>query len=527
MSGHLNHRYHLGEVVGSGGMGSVHRAIDMRLERTVAIKMLRGEPEVDDVARARMRSEAQLAASIHHPGVAQVFDFDEDRASGDGTTFIVMEFVDGHSLAEVLRERGPLPADQVMSVVQQVAEGLAATHALGIVHRDLKPGNIMLTPAGRTVLVDFGIAQTATSEPLTNTGALVGTTDYLSPEQARGRSATPQSDIYALGVVAYHCLTGTSPFRRETHIATAMAQLHDELPPLGDDVPPRLAALLYAMTAKDPKDRPATASDVAREAAALGASHSVDMPPTFEMLAPASAAPATQDAPVAAPPIAAPPVAADAEPRRWRTPVFAGLGLIVVLLGLLGGRAWLAGGAPVVPDVVGADVEDARAQIRDADLVARVRTVDVARGGAGEVVKQDPAAGTELADSDPVTLLVASGKVRVAAKDIIGQTYAKAAAVLEKQGFAVRRKDVTTTDADAGDVIALDRSGRLAQGAAITLSVAVRPAASQPSGGTAGPSGGGAKPKATTPKAPNPNSGPGSNNGKKGKGQGKGKGKGN
>ncbi|MET1132683.1 MAG: serine/threonine-protein kinase, partial [Aeromicrobium sp.] len=275
----LTNRYTLDEVVGTGGMGSVYRAIDTRLGRTVAIKVLRDGTDADEVNRARMRSEAHLAASIHHPGVAQVFDFEDDDASGGGSTFIVMQFVEGHSLAQLLKQNGPMSADQVMSVVQQVAEGLQAAHDAGIVHRDLKPANIMLTPAGRTVLVDFGIARTDASDPLTDTGSLVGTTDYVSPEQVQGRSATAQSDLYALGIVAFHCLTGSSPFRRETQIATAMAHLHDDLPELGSEVPEDVAGLIASLTAKDPQERPATAADVAHEAARIGAAASIDLPP--------------------------------------------------------------------------------------------------------------------------------------------------------------------------------------------------------------------------------------------------------
>ncbi|MET0468218.1 MAG: serine/threonine-protein kinase, partial [Aeromicrobium sp.] len=255
----LNDRYELGDVVGSGGMGTVHRAVDTRLGRTVAIKILRGGPLTDETARARMRSEAQLAASIHHPGVAQVFDYSEDLSSHDGMSFIVMQFIEGRSLDVLLRERKALPVEQVMSVVEQAAEGLAVAHAAGIVHRDLKPGNIMLTPEGRTVLVDFGIARSAVSEPITATGSMIGTADYMSPEQVGGRPATPRSDLYALGVVAYQCLTGESPFRRETSIATALAQLNDDLPPLGADVPADARALVEALTAKDPTQRPASA----------------------------------------------------------------------------------------------------------------------------------------------------------------------------------------------------------------------------------------------------------------------------
>lgn len=456
-------------------MGAVHRATDTRLGRTVAVKLLHVGQGDDEVSRARMRSEAHLAASIHHPGVAQVFDFVEDE-SPDGETFIVMQYVEGHSLSQLLRERGPMPADQVMSVVQQVAEGLRAAHDAGIVHRDLKPANIMLTPAGRTVLVDFGIAQAAHSEPLTDTGSLVGTTDYISPEQVRGQSATPQSDLYSLGVVAFHCLTGTSPFRRDTHIATAMAHLQDDLPAFPPGTPPEVERLIGAMTSRKPADRPATAADVALAAAAVGAAGSIDLPPTFQLPVPTAAVP-TAAVPEGTQAHTAIAPAPEAPEGRRRRPIaaYAAVGAIVALLAFVGLRTLVFGNESVVPDVVGMSVDDATAKVRESGFTPRARVVDSPGRTKGDVIKQSPAAGVEEAEDDPVELSVVSGKVRVSADAVIGTPYGKAAAALEKLGFVVKRQDVTRAT-DVGDVIALDKSGRLPDGTTIALSVAVAPA---------------------------------------------------
>lgn len=280
MSELLNGRYELGDVVGAGGMGAVHRATDTRLGRTVAVKALRGGALADDIARARMRGEARLASTVHHPGVAQIYDYDDCSSTHGGMAFIVMEFIEGQSLAQLLREHGRLPVAQVMSVVRQVADALSAAHAAGVVHRDLKPANIMITAAGRAVLVDFGIASSAGSEPLTETGALIGTADYLSPEQASGRPATPRSDIYSLGVVAFQCLTGTSPFRRDHHVATALAHLQDDLPALDASLPLDAQGLVRHMTQKNPADRPANAEDVARRAQLVDVAEAGDAPVT-------------------------------------------------------------------------------------------------------------------------------------------------------------------------------------------------------------------------------------------------------
>jgi hypothetical protein len=501
----LNGRYELGEIVGSGGMGSVHRATDTRLGRTVAVKMLREEPGTDETARLRMRREARLAAGIHHPGVAQVYDVGDDRTTGQDQTFLVMQLVEGHTLAQLLREKGPMSTDQVMSILVQVADGLQAAHDAGVVHRDLKPANIMLTPAGRTVLVDFGIARAASSEPLTSTGALLGTVEYMSPEQVRGRQATPQSDLYALGVVAIQCLTGTSPFRRDTSIATAMAQLHDEVPPLAPEVPRDVTELLASMTAKDTSDRPASAAVVARRAAQVGAAGSIELPATFQM-----AAAGDEQAP--------PP-----RPRRRRPiAVLAAAGTLVAATAVLGAQQLRSDEPQSVPGVVGMDVADASSAIRGAGMTAVRSSVDAAGTPEGQVVEQSPAAGRPEATDGRVTVSVASGRVLLPTDDLIGQTYAAASAALTELGLEVRRTDVTQA-ADVGRVVALDRAGRVRDGSRVTLTVAVAPAATAPTT-SAAPVGTGTSTGGGTPKGAGAAKGNGAGNGN-GKGAPKGKGR--
>jgi serine/threonine-protein kinase len=426
----------------------------------VAIKVLRGGALADEVARSRMASEARLASSIHHPGVAQVFDYDAASDSHGGMSFIVMEYIDGQSLAQLLREHGPMSVDEVMSVIQQVAEALAAAHAVGVVHRDLKPANIMLTPAGRTVLVDFGIARSAASEPLTDTGALLGTADYFSPEQAAGRAASAQSDLYSLGIVAHHCLTGRPPFRRDNQVATALAHLQDELPPLDPPVPVEVRDLVSHLAEKSPFDRPASAAEVARAAAGIGAAPSVDMPPTVESKVIGSS-------------VTTPQAVLDVAPRSRRSlAILSAVGALAVMLVVLGINHLRSGPAAEVPDVVGMDVTQASARIEADGMTAKRDISDSAGTPAGQVVRQSPAPGEPRPADGTVEVTVASGKVGVSADEIIGSTYPKAAAALEELGFVVVRHDVPTT-ADAGEVLAVDRSGRLPGGSTITLEVAV------------------------------------------------------
>lgn len=269
-------RYELVRVVGSGGSGAVHLAHDRVLRRDVALKLLR--PGYDEMARQRLRAEARIAASLGHPGIARVLDFGEETLDGQVAPYLVMEYVAGPTLRDVLRDGTHLTPARVLRLLADVGDALAAAHAAGVVHRDVKPGNIVLTPEGRAVLLDFGIARRADEEPLTMTGTIVGTLDYLSPEQASGASATPHSDLFALGMVAYEALTGLRPLSRDTQVATLMAHAHESVPPLPGSVPAGLRALVMAMVDRDPRRRPAGAGPVADRARELLRPSAVDRP---------------------------------------------------------------------------------------------------------------------------------------------------------------------------------------------------------------------------------------------------------
>ncbi len=214
-------------------MGEVWKAHDEVLNREVAVKVIRDHLAEDLTIRERLRTEAQLAGSLHHPGIVDVYDYGEHvEDDGRTTPFLVMPLIEGVSLSAMLKSRVALPVGETMAIVTEMASALEAAHAAGIVHRDLKPANVMLTPSGRAMVLDFGIARSTEGDSLTQTGALIGTADYLSPEQASGRQATYASDLYALGVVAFTCLTGAPPFHRETDIATALAHVQAPIPEL-------------------------------------------------------------------------------------------------------------------------------------------------------------------------------------------------------------------------------------------------------------------------------------------------------
>jgi eukaryotic-like serine/threonine-protein kinase len=274
-------RYALESRIATGGMGEVWRASDTVLGREVAVKLLKTEYADDATFRSRFETEARHAASLHHPGVAAVYDFGESQAregatdgSGVARPYLVMELVDGRPLSALLEPGQQLAPEVTRDLMAQAADAIGAAHDAGIVHRDVKPANLLVTP-GRTVkITDFGIARAAEGMGLTETGQVMGTPQYISPEQARGETATPASDVYSLGVVAFECLAGRRPFVAETPVATALAHLREPVPELPDDVPADLAAVVRRSMAKAPEDRFADATEFAgalRNPGAVGA----------------------------------------------------------------------------------------------------------------------------------------------------------------------------------------------------------------------------------------------------------------
>ena len=258
-------RYELSSRIAVGGMGEVWKATDSIIGRTVAIKILKDEYMGDPGFLERFRAEARHAALVNHEGIANVFDYGEEQ----GSAYIVMELVPGEPLSAIIEREGRLPADRVLGIVAQTATALQAAHDAGLVHRDIKPGNLLITPEGRVKITDFGIARIADQVPLTATGQVMGTVQYLAPEQASGHTATALTDVYSLGVVAYECLAGRRPFTGDSQVAIAMAQINDTPPDLPEDVPAPVRRLVFACLAKAPEERPRSAAKLAQAATAL------------------------------------------------------------------------------------------------------------------------------------------------------------------------------------------------------------------------------------------------------------------
>jgi eukaryotic-like serine/threonine-protein kinase len=266
-------RYRLSRCIGVGGMSEVWQAADTRLERQVAIKVLKPELSGDPEFRQRFHTEARMTASLSHPGIAAVHDYG-DVACG---AYLVMELVPGDSLATILTRRPRLGAELTLDILEQAGDALQAAHDRGLVHRDIKPGNILITPDGRVKLTDFGIARAIDAAPLTRAGMVMGTAHYLAPEQAAGDGTGPAGDVYSLGVVGYECLAGRrpfgGPFEADNAVSVAMMHIHDRVPPLPGDVSPAARALIEAVLVKDPRQRYGTGGEFAAAVAMVRAGH--------------------------------------------------------------------------------------------------------------------------------------------------------------------------------------------------------------------------------------------------------------
>lgn len=285
----LGDRYRLARQIAVGGMGEVWAAHDESLARDVAVKVLRAEFAGDPSFLERFRVEARNSASLSHPNIAQLYDYGER----EGSAYLVMELVTGEPLSDLLEREPVLPARLLLPILAQTARALEAAHVAGVVHRDVKPGNILLGPAGRVKITDFGVSRAVDQAPMTAAGMVMGTAQYLSPEQAVGRPATPASDLYSLGIVAYESLAGHRPFTGPTAVDIAVAHVNDPVPPLPASADPALAELVLRLLAKEPADRPRSAASLAR---ALDSMVEQTPPEGVPVLAPVPVPPAARAA---------------------------------------------------------------------------------------------------------------------------------------------------------------------------------------------------------------------------------------
>ncbi|NKQ53345.1 protein kinase [Amycolatopsis sp. K13G38] len=364
-------RYRLVSRIAVGGMGEVWQASDTRLDRIVAVKVLKAELSGDAEFLHRFRTEARTTASLNHPGIAAVHDYGESSAAAGGTTdepsiaYLVMELVEGEPLAGILAREGRLAADRVLDILEQAGNALQAAHERGLVHRDIKPGNILVTPTGTVKITDFGIAKAAHAAPVTRSGMVMGTAHYIAPEQALGHDAEPASDVYSLAVCGYECLAGRRPFLSEHSVTVAMMHIRDLPPPLPPDVPPGARAVIEATLVKDPRQRYATGGEFAAAVAAVRGGHPLPTPsglvqayapnPMAAPMAPTGPSSRPSMQPVSPPPMGHPSgVVPMAAPRRRNlTPLWVLLAVLfvgLVVAALLLVPRWLSSPGGQRPD---------------------------------------------------------------------------------------------------------------------------------------------------------------------------------
>jgi eukaryotic-like serine/threonine-protein kinase len=451
-------RYVLERRIATGGMGEVWEATDSLLGREVAVKVLKAEYADDATFRERFAAEARHAAALHHPNVASVFDFGElppDDRSDTPRPYLVMELVPGEPLSALLRPGVPMAPENAALLVAQAADAVAAAHALGIVHRDIKPANLLVTPDGTVKITDFGIARAADGLALTATGQIVGTPQYLSPEQAEGRPATTASDVYALGVVLYEALAGRRPFDGDTPVTTALAHLRDEPPALPDGVPAHLRAVVAATLAKDPAARLGSAAELA--AALRGAPLAVSTGVAPE--------PAEPD-PVVTGAIAGAGGAAAAAAVAARHETGEEDATQVLRPPAAGRRAGIARGLPAWTRWAAAAV--------GALLVVGLFTA-LGRGDGGDHAAA-PATGTTSSASPSAT--PSTRRVQVDSAELVGMNAADAKRRLRRSGLVVAETWWRNTDGrPQGTVASVRPSGSVAPGSTVTLAIWAAPPA--------------------------------------------------
>ena len=475
MAHRLAGRYEVRSLIGRGGMAEVHLGFDTRLSRVVAIKMLRRDLALDSIFQARFRREAQSAASLNHPNIVAVYDTGEEIVS-DATNrslaipYIVMEYVEGHTVKELISDGTAVPINEAIEIVSGVLSALQYSHANHLVHRDIKPGNIMLTPEGKVKVMDFGIARALTDSQatMTQTNAVVGTAQYLSPEQARGETVDERSDLYSTGVVLFELLTGRPPFKGDSAVAVAYQHV-EQIPPtpssILSDIPDSLDRVVLKALAKNRDDRYRSAAEMLSDLQRVARGMDVGAPPAdswaTEVLPSAGLVGARAAVPAATSTVSAPAAGASststslpavssdgdaaskaAAARKRRTAII--MTLVVIALLLIGGSVWALSRSAAtpeavsVPNVVGLSQADAKSQIEAAGLEWELNPEKVASDTVDKdaVASTDPAGGTQAEKGSTVRVTISSGPDSVTLPDnLVGMSPDEARQAVEALGL--------------------------------------------------------------------------------------------
>ncbi len=474
-------RYEITHLVARGGMAQVYRAVDRQLDRPVALKVLFPELSVDKTFVERFRREAQAAANLSHPNIVPVFDWGED----DGSYFIVMEYVDGRALSAVLKDPEPLPPRQIANIGAGVAAALAFAHRHGVIHRDVKPGNVLITPEGEVKVTDFGIARAVnTEESLTQTGAVMGTAAYFSPEQAEGKGVDARSDIYSLGVVLYEMAVGKPPFTGDSPVAVASKHVRDQpiLPRVANPaVPTALNAIIMKAMAKNPDDRYGSAeelrADLLRfadgrpvEAVDPGMTSMMTAIGATSIMGPSTGTMAVLDGTTMLP------GQDDAERKKRNKRLVIILVVLLVALGIIAYflLSSLLTSKVDVPAVVGETQSVAVQTLKNDGLAVGTISFQTNAKTKGLVLSQDPTAGTSVGKDSTVDLVVSNGPniPIVTVPSVTGQQLTAAIPLISAQGLNYSVKDITSPK-PVGTVISQTPAGgtKVKQNVPVVLTV--------------------------------------------------------
>ncbi|HEY4991327.1 MAG TPA: Stk1 family PASTA domain-containing Ser/Thr kinase, partial [Nakamurella sp.] len=490
----LSDRYQVGDVVGQGGMSVVLHGRDMRLDRDVAIKVLRADLVADDKYEARFRHEASNAASLNHPAIVGVYDTGETDDEDGAVPFIVMEYVNGETLREALAREGEFSTRRALEIAADICAALDFSHRHGIVHRNISPKNVMLDTTGAVKVMDFGVARPlAAGAGSTSTSAMVETAEYLSPEQARGEPVDARSDVYSVGCVLDEMLTGKPPFT--AHSAVEVADQHVHRAPtapseIDPGISPDIDSIVLTALAKSPLNRYQTAAQMRTELSRALAAHRIRTAARSETAdQPGSAVARLPSGGSGSPPLLAPPVTVtsdvdwEPEPRSRSKRVWGFVGIAGLCAAVLAGAIWLtlqvvtAGPpkAPVaVPDLSGKSLEEATAILQEKQLtLGSVAPVDSDDASTGKVVAQRPSSQTQVGQDTAVNVEIGKGVTLVAVPDLVGSTSDAAKKAVADARLNYVEQLQPSSDADKGRVLTQDAAPRadLAPGSTVTVTI--------------------------------------------------------
>ncbi len=452
----INERYEIIKTIGEGGMANVYLANDTILDRKVAIKVLRGDLSTDEKFIRRFKREALSVSNLSHPNIVEVYDVGEE----DGNYYIVMEYIEGKTLKQLLQKRGALTLTEVIDIMSQLTDGLSHAHEAYIIHRDIKPQNIMIEDNGLIKITDFGIAMALNSTQLTQTNSVMGSVHYLPPEQANGKGSTIKSDIYSLGILMYELLTGSVPFKGDTAVEIALKHMKEKLPSVrkqNPTIPQSVENILLKATAKNPKNRYdnvremyndlQTAMDRTNEKRLVYEYPENDLEetkvvPTINKEAKKS----TVDKPLDT-------KDEDSQEKtkeKNKLPIILAIVLLVVLI-VLAIVVLLINNNDVkevkVPDVIGLTTEEAIAKIEDAGLKYTTKSEESKDIEEGLVIRTEPKSGSTKTKGSTITIVESTGKKYLVLEDYTGKNYYEIKAKLELNGIRVEMKTKSVEDA--------------------------------------------------------------------------------